>query len=521
LASARSIRFDRTHWGELDRCAADPRLRAGLKLHFGNSVVDLHDSAHVAQLRRVFAAANRYGMPIVVHLRSSLSRRLPYGRKEATIFLEEILPSAPDVPVQIAHLAGAGGYDDPTTDQALAVFVNAIERRDPRVRNVYYDVTTAVGLGPTIQREEGALIARRLRELGLRRVWFGSDAPVSPNRPPREAWQLFAQLPLTRTELATIASNVAPYLSAATPSPSAPQSIIVAYSSGDSAAIVDGNTLRVVATLPTFNAHELAVTKDGARVFLGTTARVDSASATITVVDVARRAVHQQLRIGDCSGLHDVRLSRDDSLLWIACGRQRLILGVSTATGDVRERWTTDADGSWMLTSTPDDRKLYVPNLEGASVSIVDRAARSVRTLPLGGAMLGAAVSPNGREAWVSNADSNVITILDVRRDSVLAAFQSGGRAPVRLKFTPDGARVVVSHDRSRDVTVMDARTRRVLHVIPLDAAPKVLDVSADGRRAVVSQPEARKIAIVDIERGVLVAYVPVNGVPDGVGFVR
>ncbi len=313
--------------------------------------------------------------------------------------------------------------------------------------------------------------------------------------------------------------HLPPYLSA-TPA-SATQSIIVAYSSGDSAAIVDGNTLRVVATLPTLDAHELAVTKDGATVYLGTTARVDSTSATIAVVDVAGRAVARRLRIGDCRGLHDVRLSRDDSLLWVACGRVPVILGVSTATGEVRERWTTGVDGGWMLTSTPDDRKLYVPNLEGASVSIVDRASGSVRTLRLGGPMLGATVSPDGREAWVSNADSSVITILDVRSDSVLAALPSGGRRPVRLKFTPDGARVVISHDGSRDVTVMDARTRRVLRVAQLDAAPKVLDVASDGRRAVVSQPGARKIAIVDIERGVVIAYVAVNGVPDGVGFVR
>lgn len=34
----------------------------------------------------------------------------------------------------------------------------------------------------------------------------------------------------------------------------APQSVIVAYSSGDSAAIADGSTLGVVATIPTLNA---------------------------------------------------------------------------------------------------------------------------------------------------------------------------------------------------------------------------------------------------------------------------
>lgn len=316
------------------------------------------------------------------------------------------------------------------------------------------------------------------------------------------------------------AQPASPHRSATTLGSTA-QPIIVALSSGDSAAIVDGSTLRVVATIPALNAHELAVAKDGARVYLGTTARVDSTSATIAVVDVARRSVERRLRIGACPGLHDVRLSRGDSLLWVACGRASVVLGVSTATGDVRERWTTGADGSWMLTSSADDRKLYVPNLEGASISIVDRVGGSTRVIRAGGAMLGAAVSPDGREAWVSNADSSVITILDVRSDSVLAAFRAPGRRPVRLKFTPDGGRVVISHDGSRDVTVMDARTRRVIHVIQLDAPPKVLDVSADGRRAVVSQPEARKLAVVDIERGTLVGYVPVNGVPDGVGFLR
>lgn len=53
---------------EIDRCAATPALRAGLKLHFANSGVDLRDSRHVQQLRRVFRAANAHRMAIVVHV---------------------------------------------------------------------------------------------------------------------------------------------------------------------------------------------------------------------------------------------------------------------------------------------------------------------------------------------------------------------------------------------------------------------------------------------------------------------
>ena len=50
---------------EIARCAADPRLKRGLKLHFGNSDVNLTDPADAARLREVFALANREHMAIV------------------------------------------------------------------------------------------------------------------------------------------------------------------------------------------------------------------------------------------------------------------------------------------------------------------------------------------------------------------------------------------------------------------------------------------------------------------------
>ena len=115
---------------ELARCSKNPHFR-GLKLHFGNSAVDCHNADHIARVRLVFRAANGYRMPIVVHMRATISDKLAYGADEALIFLNEILPEAPDVPVQIAHMAGAGGYDDPLVDQALSVFVEAIARGRP------------------------------------------------------------------------------------------------------------------------------------------------------------------------------------------------------------------------------------------------------------------------------------------------------------------------------------------------------------------------------------------------------
>ena len=45
-------------------------------------------------------------MAIVVHMHANIDHHRPYGAKEARIFLEQLLPEAPDAVVQIAHLAG-------------------------------------------------------------------------------------------------------------------------------------------------------------------------------------------------------------------------------------------------------------------------------------------------------------------------------------------------------------------------------------------------------------------------------
>jgi predicted TIM-barrel fold metal-dependent hydrolase len=196
---------------ELRRCARDPHLRHGLKLHLANSDVQLDDPAHVERLAEVFRAANEARMAIVVHLRANLSRNRPYGASQARAFLERVLPHAPDVPVQVAHLAGSGpGYDDPRVDSAMAVLAEAVASGDPHTRRLWFDVTTVVT--PDISARDAALVVQRIRQVGVGRILYGSDAAAGGNLPPREGWAAFRRLPLTEEELETVAGNVAPYL---------------------------------------------------------------------------------------------------------------------------------------------------------------------------------------------------------------------------------------------------------------------------------------------------------------------
>jgi predicted TIM-barrel fold metal-dependent hydrolase len=125
-----------------------------------------------------------------------------YGRRDAELFLNEVLGKAPDVPVQIAHMAGWGGYG-PETDEALSAFADAFMAGDRRVANVYFDLSHAPTSGGTAQ-----LLVRRMRQIGIDRILFAVDRSGRPD----EIWRRIAQLPLEPAELRQIAGNLAAYL---------------------------------------------------------------------------------------------------------------------------------------------------------------------------------------------------------------------------------------------------------------------------------------------------------------------
>lgn len=152
----------------------------------------------------MFQAANQHRLPIIVHVRADRT----YGREHAEILLNQLIATAPDVPVQIAHLWGGEGF----SDAALAGYAEAVAAGHPATKNLYFDVADAVlvagGSAETLRT-----IATRIRQIGLRRILYGSDAAMLGHPSPREAWAAFrTELPLAREELEIIANNIAPYL---------------------------------------------------------------------------------------------------------------------------------------------------------------------------------------------------------------------------------------------------------------------------------------------------------------------
>ncbi|HET8774267.1 MAG TPA: amidohydrolase family protein [Thermoanaerobaculia bacterium] len=187
---------------ELDRCLGLPGI-TGIKLHLGNAGITLRDPVHLARVQQVFALAQRRRAPVLIHMRARGGTN--YGAEDARIFLDEIVPHAPGIDIVIAHLGASGPGYSSQHDEVMAVFAAAAERGDPRMAHLYFDVSSNVT--DEITPADAALVAQRIRQVGPRRVLYGSDLSA-PGGSIRRGWEIFrTKLPLTAEELQQIVNN--------------------------------------------------------------------------------------------------------------------------------------------------------------------------------------------------------------------------------------------------------------------------------------------------------------------------
>jgi predicted TIM-barrel fold metal-dependent hydrolase len=88
------------------------------------------------------------------------------------------------------------------------VFEKAIAEHDPRMKNVYFDMS---GISGMAEPARAARIAAAIRQLGIQRILFGSDGAVNGNSP-LVTLRNFRKLPLTDHEFRVIEGNVPPYM---------------------------------------------------------------------------------------------------------------------------------------------------------------------------------------------------------------------------------------------------------------------------------------------------------------------
>src|SRR5215470_13460234 len=99
----------------------------------------------------------------------------------------------------------------------------------------------------------------------------------------------------------------------------------------------------------------------------------------------------------------------------------------------------------------------YITNQNSNTVSVIDTATNTVSaTIPIGPSPLGVAVSPDGSKVYVANGPD--ISVLDTATNTVSATIPIGP-SPLGVAVSPDGSKVYTTNELDSTVSVIDTAT--------------------------------------------------------------
>src|SRR5216684_9131972 len=147
-----------------------------------------------------------------------------------------------------------------------------------------------------------------------------------------------------------------------------------------------------------------------------------------------------------------------------------------------------------------------------------------VTNVPAGRGSEGFDLSPDGKQIWVANAQDGTVTIIDIASKKATQTFPIPVRGN-RLKFTPDGKRVLVSGGPSgssgANLVILDAVTHQGVRSFDFGGGSAGILIVPDGSRAYVAVSGKDKVAVVDLKKLEIEGYIATAKGPDGLAWAE
>jgi YVTN family beta-propeller protein len=355
--------------------------------------------------------------------------------------------------------------------------------------------------------------------------------------------------------------------------------LLVLSKTDQTLAIVNPATLQVIARVPVGNdPHEVIASTDGRLAYVSNYG--SGAFNTLAVVDLVGQKALPSIDLGALRGPHG--LTFVGGKVFFTAEAAKAIGSYDPISQSVDWIFGTGQNRTHMIWVSPEMNRIVTTNVSSATVSIIEKvigggpgrggpplgapanpergtpdAARgrgaqanlpslpgrgnnpggqngrdgpqgapggdwNQTVIPVGAGAEGFDVSPDGKEIWVANAGDGTISIINVATKSVTQTVAADTRGANRLKFTPDGKRVLVAGQAGANgaaLTVIDAATRGIVKRIAVGRGAAGIVMQPDGARAFVACSPDNNVAVIDLATLEVVGRIDAGGNPDGVAW--
>lgn len=335
---------------------------------------------------------------------------------------------------------------------------------------------------------------------------------------------------MTKTASAFLAFALA-LLPSALNAQGTPKEALLALSKRDhTLAIVDPTTLKVVARVPVGNdPHEVIASTDGRTAYVSNYGF--GAYNTLAVVDLVDQKALPAVDLGPLRGPHG--LAFIGGKVWFTAEGAKAIGSYEPTAGKVDWVMGTGQNRTHMIYVADDLQRIVTTNVSSGTVSIIEKSATrgpggptatpgsdwNETVVRVGNGSEGFDVSPDGKEIWAANAQDGTISIINFAGKTVTETLAANVHGANRLKFTPDGRRVLVSSLSGADLVVLDAASRKEIKRIHLGHGAAGIVMQPDGARAFVACTPDNYVAVIDLESLQVTGHIDVGPQPDGLAW--
>jgi len=218
---------------------------------------------------------------------------------------------------------------------------------------------------------------------------------------------------------------------------------------------------------------------------------VNSASNSVTPVDLATRRAEKPIRVG--ADPVAIALAPGGGTAYVVSAGSGTVTPIVTRAGKAGKPIQVGRDPQ-AIAITPDGSTAYVTNEGSESVTPIDlRTERAGRPIPVGREPRGIAITPDGRTAFVLDWGGGSVTPISLVSGRAGRPVATGSY-PFAIAIAPDGSAAYVASYGSDTVTPISAVTWRAGRTVPVGQAPNALAVTPDSQTVLAVDGDSEAI---------------------------
>jgi YVTN family beta-propeller protein len=297
--------------------------------------------------------------------------------------------------------------------------------------------------------------------------------------------------------------------------------LLVLNKGANELAIVDPVAMKVVAKIGTgVGPHEVAVSADSRTAFVANYGDKNPGSS-LSVIDLAN-LTEKPIELGALKRPHGI-LERDGKV-YFTSEIAKAIARFDPANANVDWILGTGQAITHMIAITKNGKKIFTANILSDSVTAIEQAqvpgGWKVTQISVGKGPEAIDISPDETEVWTAHSQDGGVSLIDTASLKVKQTLPALTKHSNRLKFTPDGKRVLISDPEGHEVVVLDVATRKEVKRVKTGGTPLGIQLVPDGTRAFVALADEGAVLAIDLKTLEIAGRVATGDGADGMAWV-